>query len=61
MPFIKIEAIKAKKKQKQNLIEELKRTAAQILRTKQDASLFESKNSTDDWGMGGKVLTNVLK
>lgn len=62
MPLIHIEATKVSKEQKAQLIEEITATAARILSV--DASAFivlVKENSTDDWGVGGKVLTGLMQ
>lgn len=62
MPFIKIEATNVDKEQKEKLVEELTRVAAQILGTKEEAFFVLIKeNCTDNWGVGGKVLTDVIE
>ena len=62
MPFIKVETASATKEQKQALIAELTDAASRIMGI--DAEAFYvliKENSTDNWGLGGRVLTDVLK
>ena len=62
MPFIQVETASATKEQKQALIAELTDAASRIMRI--DAEAFYvliKENSTDNWGLGGRVLTDVLK
>lgn len=62
MPFIPVETASATKEQKQALIAELTDAASRIMGI--DAEAFYvliKENSTDNWGLGGRVLTDVLK
>ena len=62
MPFIQVETASATKEQKQELIAELTDAASRIMGI--DAEAFYvliKENSTDNWGLGGRVLTDVLK
>ncbi|HJF84629.1 MAG TPA: 4-oxalocrotonate tautomerase family protein [Megamonas hypermegale] len=62
MPFIQVETASATKEQKQALIAELTDAASRIMGI--DAEAFYvliKENSTDNWGLGGRVLTDVLK
>lgn len=62
MPFIQVETASATKEQKQVLIAELTDAASRIMGI--DAEAFYvliKENSTDNWGLGGRVLTDVLK
>lgn len=62
MPFIQVETASATKEQKQALIAELTDAASKIMGI--DAEAFYvliKENSTDNWGLGGRVLTDVLK
>lgn len=62
MPIIKIEADNPTKEQKQALISELTDTASRILNIKSESFFVLIKeNDTDNWGIGGKMLTNILK
>ena len=62
MPFTQVETASATKEQKQALIAELTDAASRIMGI--DAEAFYvliKENSTDNWGLGGRVLTDVLK
>ena len=62
MPFIQVETASATKEQKQALIAELTDAASRSMGI--DAEAFYvliKENSTDNWGLGGRVLTDVLK
>ena len=61
MPFIKIEAAAVSKEQKEKLIREVTKSASQVLGIKEETFLVLIKeNNTDNWGVGGKVLTDIL-
>ena len=62
MPFIKIEAGVVNKEQKEKLIKEITKAASRILDVKEAAFyVLVKENSTDNWGVGGKVLTDLLQ
>ncbi len=58
MPFIKIEAGKMNRKTKEKLIIGLTKTASETLGIAEEAfTVLIKENETDNWGLGGKVLT----
>ena len=62
MPFIKIEAGKMDKETKEKLISGLTKVASETLGIPEDAfTILLKENETDNWGVGGKVLTKVLE
>lgn len=62
MPFIQVETASATKEQKQALIAELTDAASRIMGIDVEAFyVLIKENSTDNWGLGGRVLTDVLK
>lgn len=61
MPFIQLEGGKIDKYQKEKLISEFTRVASETLGIAEDAFIVLIKeNDTDNWGVGGKVLSKVL-
>jgi len=61
MPFIKLEAGKIDKDKKEKLISEFTRVASETLDIPKEAFIVLIKeNDTDNWGLGGKVLTKVM-
>ena len=61
MPFIKLEGGKIDKEKKEELISELTRAASETLGIPKEAfTVLIKENDTDNWGLGGKVLTKVL-
>lgn len=61
MPFIKLEAGKMNKEQKEKLISEFTRVASETLGIPGDAFVVLIKeNEMDNWGTGGKILSKVL-
>lgn len=62
MPFIKIEGGIINKEQKERLISEFTRVASETLCIPEDAFVVLIKeNDMDNWGVGGKVLSKVLR
>jgi 4-oxalocrotonate tautomerase len=62
MPFIKLEAGKMDKETKEKLISGLTKVASETLGISEDAfTILLKENETDNWGVGGKVLTKVLE
>ncbi len=62
MPFIKIEAGKMNRKTKEKLIIGLTKAASETLGIAEEAfTVLIKENETDNWGLGGKVLTQVLE
>ena len=62
MPFIKVEAGKMDQETKEKLISGLTRTASESLGIAEEAfTILIKENETDNWGLGGKVLTKVLE
>ncbi|MGN0954987.1 4-oxalocrotonate tautomerase DmpI [Dialister sp.] len=62
MPFIKVETAKASREQKEKLIADVTRAASEALGIPQEAFyMVVNENSTDNWGIGGKTLTNLNK
>ena len=61
MPFIKVEAGKMDQETKEKLIIGITRAASESLGIEKEAFMILIKeNETDNWGVGGKVLTRVL-
>jgi len=61
MPLISIDAVHPTKEQKEKLIAELTKTASSILGV--DEKFFYvlvKENDLDNWGVGGKTLTQFL-
>ena len=61
MPIISIDAVHPTKEQKERLIAELTKTASSILGV--DEKFFYvlvKENDLDNWGVGGKPLTQFL-
>lgn len=62
MPFIKVEAGKMNRETKEKLIIGLTRAASESLGIAEDAfTILIKENETDNWGLGGKILTKVLE
>ena len=62
MPFIKIEAGKMSRETKEKLIGGLTKVASESLGVPEEAfTVLIKENETDNWGLGGKVLTKVLE
>ena len=62
MPFIKLEAGKMNKETKEKLISELTRVASKTLGIPEESfTVLLKENETDNWGVGGNVLTKVLE
>jgi 4-oxalocrotonate tautomerase len=62
MPFIKVEAGKMSQETKEKLIRGLTKTASESLGIQEEAfTILIKENETDNWGVGGKVLTKVLE
>ena len=62
MPFIKVEAGKMNRETKEKLIKDLTKTASESLGIREEAfTILIKENETDNWGIGGKVLTKVLE
>ena len=62
MPYIQAEIDSATAEQKQKLVEGFTKVASDVLSA--DPSAFYvliKENPTDNWGVGGKVLTQLLK
>ncbi|MBQ6976490.1 MAG: tautomerase family protein [Selenomonadaceae bacterium] len=61
MPLISIDAVHPTKEQKEKLVAELTKTASNILGV--DEKFFYvlvKENDTDNWGIGGKTLTQFM-
>jgi len=62
MPFIKVEAGKMDRETKEKLISGLTSTASESLGIEEEAfTILIKENETDNWGVGGRVLTRVLE
>ena len=62
MPFIKVEAGKMNRETKGKLISEITRAASESLGIAKEAfTILIKENETDNWGVGGRVLTQVLE
>ena len=62
MPFIKVEAGKMNQETKEKLISGLTKAASESLGIPEEAfTVLLKENETDNWGLGGKVLTKVLE
>ena len=61
MPFIKVEAGKMNQETKGKLISGLTKVASECLGLREEAfTILIKENELDNWGIGGKVLTEVL-
>ena len=61
MPFIKIEAGKMDKEQKEKLIQGFTKVASETLGIAEEAFIILIKeNDLDNWGTGGRMLSKVL-
>lgn len=61
MPFIKIEAGKMDKTQKEKLIEGFTNLASETLGiAKESFVILIKENDLDNWGTGGRMLSKVL-
>lgn len=61
MPFIKIEAGKVSKEQKEKLQAGFTKVASETLGVAEDHFIILVKeNDLDNWGVGGKMLSNIL-
>ena len=62
MPYIQVEAAKLSKEQKERLVAEITRVASEIMEMKKEAFyVLIKENDSDNWGIGGKTLTNIIK
>ena len=62
MPFIKVEAGKMNQETKEKLISGLTRAASESLGIGEEAfTILIKENETDNWGLGGKVLTKIFE
>ena len=62
MPYIQIETAKATKEQKEKLIAQVTQVASDILGLEKAAFFcLVKENETDNWGIGGKTLTQIQK
>jgi 4-oxalocrotonate tautomerase len=62
MPFIKIEAGKMNQETKERLIRGVTKTASEALGIQEESfTILIKENETDNWGVGGRVLTKVLE
>ena len=62
MPFIKIEAGKMNRETKEKLISGVTKAASEILGISEEAfTVLIKENETDNWGVGGKMLTKVFE
>jgi 4-oxalocrotonate tautomerase len=62
MPFIKIEAGKMNPETKEKLISGLTKVASESLGVPEEAfTVLIKENETDNWGVGGKMLTKVFE
>ena len=62
MPFIKLEAAKVSKEQKEKLIADLTRVASENLGVPEEFFyVLIKENDLDNWGVGGKTLTKFLE
>ena len=62
MPQIQVEMGPATKEQKERLIKELTKSASEILGVNESSFyVLIKENSLDNWGVGGKMLSEVLK
>ncbi|MGD0622908.1 MAG: 4-oxalocrotonate tautomerase DmpI [Thermacetogeniaceae bacterium] len=61
MPFIKIEAGKVNKDQKEKLISGFTKLASETLGIAESAfTVLIKENEVDNWGVGGKMLSDIL-
>ena len=62
MPYIQVEMGPATKEQKERLIKELTKSASEILGANESSFyVLIKENSLDNWGVSGKMLSEVLK
>ncbi|WP_297131906.1 4-oxalocrotonate tautomerase DmpI [Terrisporobacter sp.] len=62
MPQIQVEMGPATKEQKKRLIKELTKSASEILGVNESSFyVLIKENSLDNWGVGGKMLSEALK
>jgi 4-oxalocrotonate tautomerase len=62
MPFIKIEAGKMNQETKEKLIRGVTKAASENLGIPEEAfTILLKENETDNWGVGGKVLTKIFE
>lgn len=62
MPQIQVEIGTATREQKERLIKELTKSASEILGVNESSFyVLIKENSLDNWGVGGKMLSEALK
>lgn len=61
MPYIQVEAAKLTKEQKERLVTEITRVSSEIMELRKEAFyVLIKENDSDNWGIGGKTLTQIL-
>ena len=61
MPYIQVEAAKLTKEQKERLVAEITRVSSEIMELRKEAFyVLIKENDSDNWGIGGKTLTQIL-
>lgn len=62
MPLIQVEIGPATREQKERLIKELTKSSSEILGVNESSFyVLIKENSLDNWGVGGKMLSEALK
>ena len=62
MPHIQVEIGMATREQKEKLIQALTKSASEVLGVNESSFyVLIKENSLDNWGVGGKMLSEVLK
>ncbi len=62
MPQIQVEIGPATREQKERLIKELTKSSSEILGVNESSFyVLIKENSLDNWGVGGKMLSEALK
>ena len=61
MPYIQVEAAKLTQEQKERLVAEITRVSSEIMELRKEAFyVLIKENDSDNWGIGGKTLTQIL-
>ena len=61
MPYIQVEAARLTKEQKERLVAEITRVSSEIMEIRKEAFyVLIKENDSDNWGIGGKTLTQII-
>ena len=61
MPYIQVEAAKLTKEQKERLVAEITRVSSELMEMRKEAFyVLIKENDSDNWGIGGKTLTQII-